>query len=89
MATGLFVETLLARNAAGDLQAAKTAVERMAAVPSDDEFVGRQIWLLRLRAQLAAADGDEPTYRHYRDGYRAMADSLGFQGHKQWSAEMV
>jgi class 3 adenylate cyclase len=89
MATGLFVETLLARNAAGDLQAAKTAVERMAAVPSDDEFVGRQIWLLRLRAQLAAADGDEPTYRHYRDGYRAMADALGFQGHKQWSAQMV
>jgi class 3 adenylate cyclase len=85
MATGLFVETLLARRAEGDLQAARTAVERMAGVPADDGFVGREIWLLRLRALLAAAHGDQTTYRDFRDRYHAMANSLGFEGHMAWA----
>ena len=34
-------------------------------------------WLLRLRALLAHAHGDETGYRDYRDRYRAMATSLG------------
>lgn len=41
----------------------------------------RDIWLLRLRALLAKAHGDENSYRDYRDRYRAMATSLGFEGH--------
>jgi hypothetical protein len=27
-------------------------------------------------------------YRDYRDRYRAMATSLGFEGHMQWAEEM-
>jgi hypothetical protein len=66
-------------------QAARTAVERMAGVPADDGFVGREIWLLRLRALLAAAHGDQTTYRDFRDRYHAMANSLGFEGHIAWA----
>ncbi len=34
------------------------------------------------------AHGDDATYRDYRDRYRAMASSLGFEGHMQWAEEM-
>ena len=43
--------------------------------------------LLRLRA-LARADSDEAAYRDYRDRYRAMATSLGFEGHMKWAEAM-
>jgi adenylate cyclase len=46
------------------------------------------IWLLRLRALLAQAQGDEDAYRDYRDRYRAMAKSLGFEGHMKWAEAM-
>jgi hypothetical protein len=41
----------------------------------------RGIWLLRPRALLARTRGDEAGYRDLRDRYRAMAKSLGFEGH--------
>jgi adenylate cyclase len=47
-----------------------------------------EIWLLRLRALLARAEGDEASYRDYRDRYRAMATSLGFEGHMKWAEAM-
>ena len=47
------------------------------------------IWLLRMRAWEAQARGDEPAYRDYRDRYRAMANSLGFEGHIAWAEEMA
>jgi adenylate cyclase len=42
-----------------------------------------EISLLRLRALLARARGDEGTYRDFRDRFRLilMATSLGFEGH--------
>ena len=40
----------------------------------------RDIWLLRLRALLARAHGDEARYREYRDRYREMAKTPGFEG---------
>jgi hypothetical protein len=48
----------------------------------------RDIWRLRLRALLAQAHGDETAYRDYRDRYRAMARSLGFEGHLEWAEAM-
>jgi len=51
-------------------------------------FVLNDIWLLRLRALLARAHGDEAAYRDYRDRYRAMATSLGFEGHMKWAEAM-
>ena len=44
--------------------------------------------VLRLRALLAKVRGDEAAYRDYRDRYRAMATSLGFEGHMKWAEEM-
>ena len=48
----------------------------------------RDIWLLRMRALLAHARGDQTGYRDYRDRYREMATSLGFKGHMQWAETM-
>jgi hypothetical protein len=56
----------------------------LADAPADDGPVIREIWLLRLRALLARARGDEVAYRDYRDRYRAMASELGFEGTWRW-----
>ena len=60
---------------------AEAAIDRLAAAQADEGLVIREIWLLRMRALLARAHGDEAAYRDYRDRYRAMATSLGFEGH--------
>jgi hypothetical protein len=41
-----------------------------------------------LRALLARAQGDETSYRDYRDGYRTIATRLGFEGHRAWAEAM-
>ena len=45
--------------------------------------------LLRLRALLAHAQGDEVAYRNYRDRYGAMATSLRCEGYMKWAGEMT
>ena len=80
------METLLDRG--GHAALADAAIERLAAAPADDGFVVRDVWLLRLRALLAKAHGDEAGYRDYRDRYRDMATSLGFEGHMKWAEAM-
>ena len=87
-ATGVLVETLLDRGAESDVTEAEAAIIRLADAPADDELAMREIWLLRLRALLAQAHGDETAYRDYRDRYRAMATSLGFEGHMKWAEAM-
>jgi class 3 adenylate cyclase len=78
--TGVLVETLLERGAEGDLAEAQEAIDRLANLPADGSAI-REITLLRLRALVARARGDEAGYRDYRDRYRRMAESLGFEGH--------
>jgi hypothetical protein len=87
-ATGVLVETLLDRGAESDVVEAEAAIERLADAPADDGIVIREIWLLRLRALLARTHGDEAGYRDYRDRYRALATSLGFEGHIAWAEAM-
>jgi hypothetical protein len=87
-ATGVLVETLLERGADGDVAEAEAATERLAAAPADEGLVIRDLWLLRMRALLAHAHGDDTAYRDYRDRYRAMAKSLGFEGHMKWAEAM-
>jgi hypothetical protein len=48
-----------------------------------------EIWLLRLRALLARAHGDEASYRDFRDRYRDMATEVGFEGHMEWAEAMT
>jgi hypothetical protein len=67
---------------------AEAAITRLADAPADDGLVIRDIWLLRLRALLARAHGDETAYRDYRDRYRDMARTLGFEGHIEWAEAM-
>ena len=88
VATAALVESLLCRGSDTDVQEAAAAIERLAAVPTDPGFVLNEIPLLRMRALLAKAHGDETAYRDYRDRYRAMATELGFEGHMQWAEEM-
>jgi adenylate cyclase len=88
LATSVLVEALLQRGGAGDLDEAEGAIEQLAAVPTDPGFVLHEITLLRLRALLARARGDEAAYRDTRDSYRAMAMSLGFEGHMKWAEAM-
>jgi hypothetical protein len=87
-ATGV-LETLLDRGVESDVAKAEAAIERLADAPADDGKVIREIWLLRLHALLAHAHGDEAGYRDYRDRYRAMATSLGFEGHMEWAEAML
>ena len=87
-ATGVLVETLLDRGADTDVAEAEAAIERLAAAPADDGLVIRDIWLLRLRALLARAHGDDAAYAHFRDRYRDMARTLGFEGHIAWAEAM-
>jgi hypothetical protein len=60
----------------------------LADAPADDRLVIREIWLLRSRALLARAQGDDAAHRDYRERYRAMAKSLGFEGHMKWAEAM-
>jgi hypothetical protein len=79
---------MLERGADGDVAEAEAAIERLAAAPADDGLVIREISLLRLRALLARVRGDETGYHDYRNRYRHMATSLGFDGHIAWAEAM-
>ncbi len=86
--TGVLVETLLDRGAESDVAEAEAAIERLAAAPAEEGLVIREIWLLRMHALLVRAHGDEAAYRDFRDRYRDMATSLGFEGHMKWAEAM-
>ena len=86
--TSALVETLLDRGADGDITEAEAVTDRLAAASADVGLVIREIWLLRLRALLARAHGEDTAYRDYRDRYRDMARTLGFEGHIAWAEEM-
>lgn len=47
-----------------------------------------EVALLRMRALLARAHGDEASYRDNRDRYRTMATSLGYEGRMKWADAM-
>jgi hypothetical protein len=81
------VEALLQRGGDADLEDARAATDCLTAAPTDDGLA-RDIWLLRLRALLARAHGDEARYREYRDRYRNTAKSLDLEGHIEWAEEM-
>ncbi len=80
-AVTVLVESLLLRGADGDVSEAAEAIARLAAVPIDPGFVLHELPLMRLRALLARALGDEAGYRDFADRYRAMACDVGFEGH--------
>ena len=87
-ATAALVESLLRRGSDSDMQEAAAAIDRLAGMPVDPGFVLNEIQLLRMRALLAKAHGDEAAYRDFRDRYRDKARTLGFEGHIEWAEAM-
>ena len=79
-ATGFLVEVLLEGSDEVDTTEAEAAIARLRATPAEGSVI-RDIWLLRLRALLARTRGEQAAYGELRDRYRAMATSLGFEGH--------
>jgi hypothetical protein len=86
--TDALVETLLERGTEGDLAEAKELIDRLANLPATEGWAMRDITLLQLRALLARAGGDDVVYRDLASRYRAMAESLGFEGHIAWAEAM-
>ncbi|MGA9489685.1 MAG: cyclase, partial [Mycobacterium sp.] len=87
--TGILVETLLDGGSEGDLADAEEAFAWLVDLPADDGSAIREITLLRLHALLAQARGDDVAHRDLVSRYRAMAESLGFEGHIAWAAAMI
>jgi adenylate cyclase len=83
------VEALLQRGTDADISEAHTVIERLAAVPTEPGFVLYEVTLLRLRALLARARGDDMSCRRFVDHYHAMATSLGFEGHIAMADSML
>ena len=87
--TGVLVETLLERGAEDDLSEAEEQIDWLANVSADNGSAALEITLLRLRALLAGARGDDAAYSDLASRYHAMAESLGFEGHIAWAEAMI
>ncbi|WP_435673844.1 ATP-binding protein [Mycolicibacter senuensis] len=88
-ATRVLVESLLQRGAEADVADAQASIDRLAAVPTDPGFVLFEIPLLRLRALLARANGDENGYRAFAGRYLKRATEVGLEGHMALAEAMT
>ena len=88
-ASAALVTALLMRGHDTDVREAEAVVDQLAGAPTEPGFVLNDIWLLRLRALLARVRSDEFSYRDFLDRYRAMAESLGFEGHMAMAEAMT
>ena len=82
--TGVLVETLLERGAEGDLTEAQEAIDRLANLPADERWAMLEITLLRLRALLSRARGDNVAYRDLAERYRRMAQTSASRATWRW-----
>lgn len=77
----LLVEALARRGQPGDVVEAQAVADKVSSIPTKLELVMQTVALLRCRALLARADGDEASYRRYVARYREAAIQYGFEGH--------
>jgi adenylate cyclase len=80
-ATTVLVEALLLRGSAADIKDAELVIDRLAAVPTEPGFVLHELPVLRLRALLARARGDEPGYQRFLERFRDRAAEADFEGY--------
>ncbi len=78
-ASAVLVDLLVRRGSAGDHREAQAVIDRLAAVPTDPGFVLHEFSLLRSRALLAQAHGDDKSRRKFIECCRAKAAATGFQ----------
>jgi class 3 adenylate cyclase len=88
MCTSILVEALLDRAGDGDVEEAEQATTRLANAPVHGLALC-DVALLRLRALLARARGDDTAYRHLSNCYQAKATNLGFEGHMALARTMT
>ncbi|WAC90087.1 adenylate/guanylate cyclase domain-containing protein [Mycobacterium sp. Aquia_213] len=79
MSAELLGELLLRRGMAGDLDEVGAVIDRLSAVRTDPGYVFNELSMLRLRALLARAQGDEASYRIYAKDHGELANSIGFE----------
>ncbi len=77
-ATDVLVQLLIRRGSVADLRDAQAEIDRLAAVPTDPGFVLHELPLLRCRALLARAHGDEKSFRNFLQRHREKAAAVGF-----------
>jgi class 3 adenylate cyclase len=80
--TNLLVGCLLDRGTESDIREAEAATERLAAAGADGHYGFLDCVVLRARALLARARGDESAYREYRHRYRELATAMNYDGHR-------
>jgi AAA ATPase domain len=87
VATSILVETLLQAGNDDHLSEAEMAIDRLS-MSGEEQLPVRDIMVLRLRTLLAKARKEDTAYRDLRERYRAMANSLGYEGHIAWAEAM-
>ena len=85
----VLLEALLERGTQDDVNEAQKAIDGLTILWVEDGSAMREITLLRLRALVTRARGDNVAYRDLVSRYRAMAESLGFEGHIAWAKAMI
>jgi hypothetical protein len=80
-AVSVLVESLLRRGGDSAVKEATDAVTDLTTFAGGSDFVVFDVLVLRLRALIAGAHGDEIAHRKLVDRYRATAESLGYDGH--------
>jgi hypothetical protein len=74
-------EVLLERATDGDVAEAQDMMDQLEQMPLSEDFAVRTIALLRMRALLARARGNDVSYREFVIRYRETAKELGFERH--------
>ena len=81
-ATVVLVHSLLRRGTAQALDEAQAVIDRLAACNTDPGFLLYELALLRSRALVARALGDEQAYAGFMLRHRETAISAGFDGQR-------
>jgi adenylate cyclase len=87
-ASATLVAALLRRGNDTDMDEAQAEIDRLAAASVEPGFVLNELSLLRMRALVARAHGDDTAYRDSVNRYRGMAKRLAFEGHTAWAEAM-
>jgi adenylate cyclase len=87
-ATAKLVDVLLTRGLQRDLAEADAVIQRWTELTTDLGVTLREVWSLRMRAQLARARREETGSRELRERYQRKSAEFGFKGHIALAAAM-